>query len=243
MGLCRGPPTDPGGEPIRVTRKERLQPRCQVLQIHLRGPVPWNGYHLTLRPGEPSCRHACEAMIRVNGAPAEPSQNGTEMDYPGAQRTIKAPARLGGESNRQIQPLLCRSPGNEAPDARPGAGSIEAGSELSQELRFRGQCARFINASLQLDAGYFSQHTQVPSADPVGIGYAVRCEALAQVLGLADVEHFISSVAHEVDSRAVRRLAEKVCSQAVNQGPGIGEEEPLRHEGEGKWDEWEGWEK
>ena len=62
---------------------------------------------------------------------------------------------------------------------------------------------------------------------PVRVCHSIIPEPLAKIFGFSDIEHGTRCVAHQVNSRAPRSLAEEVTSQPLHERPRIGEQQCL----------------
>jgi len=69
----------------------------------------------------------------------------------------------------------------------------------------------------------------MPARHPVGIGHAIIIEALFEVLCLADVEHLVADVLHQIDARFAGCLPEKPPAQQLIERLWVGEQERLAH--------------
>jgi len=109
--------------------------------------------------------------------------------------------QLNLSGNGKLQSRRGHSPTEKPRCSRPGASTIEARTQTTQQLGFPGQRGGFIGTFLELDPLDGTQQPQMPAGHPVRVGHPIAGEPFPQVLGLADVEYRVGSVAHQVTPR------------------------------------------
>ena len=175
-----------------------------------------------------------EFVQRAGGVGGEPEEAGDDLvqvDGTGAKRTEAAQGGRRGFDDAEVEGVGGGLPDEEARFGGPGAGAVEFGAEMTEEMGFVFQRMGFGFAELEIDAGDVADEAEVAAGHAVGVGDAIVVEALAEVFGFADVEGLAGGVAHKVNTRVAGCGAEEVGAELLVERAGVGEQEELRHGG------------
>lgn len=97
------------------------------------------------------------------------------------------------------------------------AGPIEPRLQDGDEQFLPAGRGKFTRAFVPFDTRYLLQQANHPPRQPFGVGHAIRSEALAKVLCLADIQDTFGRAAEEIKTGSLRQASKECLAETVHQ--------------------------